>query len=369
METFKRTWAEIDLSALQKNYETVRRQVGDGVQVMAVVKANAYGHGVEHVAPFLDTLGAHRFGVSCLQEALELRQMGIQKPILILGYTPAEYFPLLAEYDLTQTVFCREDGEHLSRIGETAGRRIRVHLALDTGMGRIGFDAFDAEKAAEEVAEVAALPGLLPEGLFTHFAVADTDGEEAYTEAQFRRFIAVRDRLLEKGMKFLCHVANSAGTFLNKEYHLDMVRAGIVLYGLEPGGRDNPYWPVMSVKTRIAMVKTLPAGRDISYGRRYTTEKTVKVATLTAGYADGYPRALSGKGEVVINGFVAPIIGTVCMDQMMADVTGIPCQAGDEAVLIGAPLDLNRLASEAKTIHYELVCGVSKRVPRVVKKV
>ncbi len=369
METFKRTWAEIDLSAIQKNYEAVRRQVGGGVQIMAIVKADAYGHGVEQVAPYLDGLGADQFGVSCLQEAVELRRLGIKKPILILGFTPAEHFFTLAEHDLAQTVFCRQDVEKLSQIGEQNGRRIKIHVALDTGMGRIGFDAFDAEKTADEVASVASLPGVELEGLFTHFSVADTDGEEAYTEAQFERFMAVRQRLLQRGLAPLCHAANSAGTFLKKDYHLDMVRAGIVLYGLEPGGRENPFSPVMTVKTLISFVKDLPAGRSISYGRRYTTSKTVKVATLSAGYADGYPRTLSGKGKVLINGFMAPIIGNICMDQMMVDVTGIPCEAGDEAVLMGDAVDVNQLAEQIGTIHYELVCGVSKRVPRVVKKI
>ncbi len=365
MEHFKRTWAEIDLSAIAENLNTVRRQVGEETQVMAVVKADAYGHGVRNVAPYLQELGADQFGVACLQEAVELRELGITRPILILGYTPHQYFGTLAQFELSQTVFCLEDAEALSRAGEEAGKRIAVHAALDTGMGRIGFDAFEPQNAADAVAHLATLPGITLEGLFTHFSVADTDGEEAYTEAQLKRFVAVRDLLKARGVTPLCHAANSAAVFLGKDYHFDLVRAGIVLYGLEPGGRENPYRPAMTVRTLVSFVKELPAGRDISYGRRYTTQKPVKVATLTVGYADGYPRALGKGGYVLINGSAAPILGTVCMDQMMVDVTDVPCKAGDEAILMGGGIDWNELAVRLGTIHYELVCGISKRVPRI----
>jgi alanine racemase len=184
---------------------------------------------------------------------------------------------------------------------------------------------------------------------------------------QFERFMQVRKRLNEAGLDPICHISNSAGTFLNEEYHLDMVRAGIVLYGLEPGGRENPYRPALTLKTLVSFVKDLPAGRDISYGRRYTTEKPCKVATLSVGYADGYPRALSGKGKVLIHGKEAPILGTVCMDQLMVDVTDIPCKAGDEVILMGGGIDIGALAQELGTIHYELVCGFSKRVNCIAK--
>ena len=367
MDYFKRTWAEVDLSAIGKNFNTVREAVGAGVGIMAVVKANAYGHGVDHVAPYLDRLGADFFGVSCLQEAMELRDMGIQKPILILGHTYPTHFSLLAEHCISQTVYTVEDAEALSACNVANGTVTRVHAALDTGMGRIGFDAFDPRAAAEAVAYVAGLPGLVLEGLFTHFSVADTNGQEGYTEAQFLRFTRVRELLLEKGIRPLCHAANSAGTFLNPNYHLDMVRAGIVLYGHEPGGRANPFTPAMTVKTLVSFVKDAPAGRDISYGRHYRTEKPMRIATLSAGYADGFPRALSGKGYVLIGGKKAPILGNVCMDQMMVDVTDVPCKAGDEAVLMGGGIDFSVLAEQLGTIHYELICGVGKRVPRVVK--
>lgn len=363
MKLFKRTWAEIDLSALTKNFNTVRRQVGPAVKVMAVVKADAYGHGVDLVVPCLEKIGADFYGVSCMQEALELRELGIEKPILILGPATSDYAEYLEKYNISQTVTSLEDAKKLSQ----SGRIIKVHVALDTGMGRIGFDAFDPQKAADAVAELAALPNLELEGLFTHFAVADTDAEEAYTQSQFERFMQVRDLLAQKGICPLCHAANSAGTFLDQKYHLDMVRAGIVLYGLEPGGRNNPFHPVMTVKTAITHIKELPAGRDISYGRRYTTKGTVRVATLSAGYADGYPRALSNKASVLINGQPAPVLGTVCMDQMMVDVTDISCKVGDEAVLMGGGVEWNDLAVQAGTIHYELVCGINKRVPRIPK--
>jgi alanine racemase len=294
---------------------------------------------------------------------MELRELGVQKPVLILGPAAVDYAGFLAEHHISQTVTSLEDAKKLSQYG----KKIKIHAALDTGMGRIGFDAFDPQKAADAVAELAALPNLELEGLFTHFSVADTDGEEAYTQAQYERFMQVRSLLAQRGLHPMCHAANSAGTFLDKKYHLDMVRAGIVLYGLEAGGRQNPYHPVMTVKTVITHIKDLPAGRNISYGRRYTTKCPVRVATLSAGYADGYPRVLSNKAAVLIHGQPAPILGTVCMDQMMVDVTNIPCKVGDEAVLMGGGVDWNDLAVQAGTIHYELICGINKRVPRIKK--
>lgn len=364
MKNFRRTWAEVDLSALAENYHTVRRCVGDGVKVMAVVKADAYGHGVERVAPLMQRCGADYFGVSCLQEAVELRKLGIQKPILILGYTDPAFFPYLFEYDLSQTVFEMDSALLLSKAAEQAGASAKVHCALDTGMGRIGFDGFDPQNAAAAILEVSRLPGILLEGLFTHFSVADTDGEERYTDQQFGRFMAVKALLNGEGLAPLCHVANSAGTFLDAKYHLDMVRAGIVLYGLEPGGRENPFKPAMVMKTTVSFVKDLPKGRSVSYGRRFKSASPMRVATLSAGYADGYPRNLSGLGFAMIHGHRAKILGAVCMDQMMVDVTDLPCKAGDEAVLMGGEIPYDALARELGTIHYELICGIGKRVPR-----
>ena len=367
MNHFKRTWAEIDLSAIRRNYQAVRCRVDPGVKVMAVVKANAYGHGVERVAPLLAELGADYFGVSCLQEAVELRNLGITQPVLILGYTPPAYYETLCQFQITQTVFDLESAENYSAYCLSKGQRGKVHIALDTGMGRIGFDAFDPAAAAATVQQIAALPGLDAEGMFSHFSVADTPGGEDYTQAQFDRFVQVRNLLKEQGLSLLCHLANSAGVFSDPAYQLDMVRAGIVLYGQEPGGRSNPFCPAMTLKTVVSYVKDLPADRDISYGRRYTTPAPCRVATLSVGYADGYPRCLSGVGQVLIGGQLAPVIGTVCMDQLMVDVTGIPCRAGDEAILMGGGIDFNEVAQQAGTIHYELICGISKRVPRIYK--
>lgn len=368
MEHFRRSWAEIDLSAIRENYCVVREKIAPSVKVMAVVKANAYGHGVEEVAPLLEKEGADQFAVSCLQEAEELRRIGIQKPILILGYTPPEFFDRLPVLDLSQTVYDLATAHALHKAAQEVGKRIKVHIALDTGMGRLGLDAFDPEGAAEDAAAIGALEGLEIEGLFSHFSVADTDGEEAYTEEQFARFEAVRALLKEKGICPLCHIANSAATFSDPRYQLDMVRAGIVLYGHEPGGRKNPFAPAMTVKTVISHIKDVPAGRDISYGRRYRTEKPCRIATLSVGYADGYPRSLSNCGKVSIGEKIAPVLGTVCMDQMMVDVTDIPCKVGDEVILMGAQVDFNEVAKAAGTIHYELICGISKRVPRIYLK-
>ncbi len=365
MKNFNRTWAEVDLSAIAENFYTVRAKVGAEVRVMAIVKADAYGHGVERVAPLLAELGADQFAVSCLQEAVELRNFGIKQPILILGYTDPDYYPYLFKYDLIQTVFDGELAALLSEAAVKAGAKAKVHCAVDTGMGRIGFDGFAPEAAAEAILAVSRLPGIQAEGIFTHFSVADTDGEEAYTEGQFERFMAVCNLLEQQGLCLLRHAANSAGTFLDARYHLDMVRAGIVLYGLEPGGRENPFKPAMVMKSAVSFVKDLPKGRSISYGRRFKSSAPMRVATISAGYADGYPRNLSGLGYVMIHGKRAKILGSVCMDQMMVDVTDIPCKAGDEAVLMGGAIPYDTIAEELGTIHYELICGIGKRVPRI----
>lgn len=364
MKNFNRTWAEVDLSAIAENFNTVRARVGKSVRVMAIVKADAYGHGVEKVAPLLAEFGADQFGVSCLQEAVELRNIGIKQPILILGYTAPDHFPYLFKYELTQTVFDLSFAKELSRAASDAGALAHVHCAVDTGMGRIGFDGFDPTDAAKSILAVSHMPGIKVDGVFTHFSVADTDGEEAYTEEQFDRFLVVCNCLNKEGLYPLRHAANSAGTFLDDRYHLDMVRAGIVLYGLEPGGRENPFKPAMVMKTAISFVKDLPKGRSVSYGRRFKSSAPMRVATLAAGYADGYPRSLSGLGYVLIHGKRAKILGSVCMDQMMVDVTDIPCKAGEEAVLMGGEIPYDSIAEELGTIHYELVCGIGKRVPR-----
>ena len=240
-------------------------------------------------------------------------------------------------------------------------------------MGRIGFDAFEPEKTMPEILRIAALPGLCLEGLFTHFSVADTDGQEAYTEAQYRRFMAVKEVLNRAGYRPVCHAANSAGVFLHQRYHLDMVRAGIVLYGLEPGGRANPFRPAMVIKTSISFLKELPAGRDISYGRHYTTSAPARIATLSAGYADGFPRALSGRGMVMIHGRRAPIVGTICMDQMMVDISQLATvRPNDIATIIGRDgaeeISPVTFASWDNTIANEILSRLGRRLTRIYQQ-
>ncbi len=368
MKELNRCWVEIDLGVIAENFSMIRRRVENQAKIMAIVKADGYGHGAMQVASLLEGKGADFFGVATLQEGIELRKGGIQKPILILGITAPEFYGNLLRYDLSQTIANKEQACQLSAFCAAEGAAAKVHIALDTGMGRLGFDAFDTESVAKELCEVAALKGIIIEGMYSHFSVADTDGEEVYTQEQFERFDEVRRLLAEREIFPICHIANTAGILAKPEYHLDMVRAGIALYGQEPGGRENPFHPAMVLKARISFIKDLPAGRSVSYGRRFQSDRPLRVATLPIGYGDGYPRALSGKGYALIGGKKAPILGMVCMDMMMVDVSDIPCKAGDEAILMGGGIDFQEVAAELKTIHYELICGFSKRVPRIYKE-
>ena len=374
MNFLRRAWAEIDTSALIHNFHILKRCAGDA-KLMAVVKADAYGHSARDIAPLLQQHGADAFAVSNLEEALVLRDCGITKPILILGYTPPASAAQIAHNHLIQTVFSPDYAAALSKQAVTDGVKVTVHIKLDTGMGRIGFDCRDESLCGLRDALAAArLPGFIFDGVFTHFAVADrTEQEEdGFTDAQYARFSSAVQRFEAEGLPpRIRHCCNSAACCLDPEKHMDFCRAGILLYGLTPSHTltlPEDFQPVMTFKSVVSMVKTIKAGQTVSYGRTFTAPRDMTVATVTAGYADGYPRLLSGRGHVVIHGQDAPLIGRICMDQFCVDVSAVQSvQPGDEVTLFGKELPVEQLADLCGTINYEIVCGLTARVPRILK--
>ena len=365
---FDNTWVKIDLSAIEANIDAVAAKAN--VPVMAVIKADAYGHGAVPIARLLEKKCAF-FGVSSMLEAMELRSAGIRLPILILGATPDDAYPLAVREDIRPAIFTWESACALSRAAAAQGKTARLHFAVDTGMSRIGLQV--TEEAADLCARIAALPGLVCEGLFSHFATADeTDLTRA--RAQAARFADFDAMLKARGLEIpIRHLNNSAGV-MNFSEHYDMVRSGIVTYGLYPSSEvdpgDLPLRPALSWYSRVTHVKTLPAGREISYGGTFVTTRDTRVATVAVGYADGYRRSLSGRFYVLIRGRKAPILGRVCMDQLMVDVTDIPdAAAGDTVTLAGRDgkerITIEELAAAAGSFNYETVCGISRRVPRV----
>ena len=365
---FDNTRVTIDLDAIINNFDAVHQK--SGAMVMAVVKADAYGHGAIQVAKLLREKCAF-FGVSSMLEALELRQAGLDNPILILGYTPISAYPEAIRKGIRPAIFRFEDALALSEAACEAGIPAPFHFAVDTGMSRIGFQA--TEEAADLCARIAALPGLFPEGLFSHFATADCqDLSRSFRQAElFDMF----DRMLrQRGVEIpIRHLDNSAG-IMNFPCRYEMVRSGIVTYGMYPSEEVSPdllrLRPALQWESRITHVKWLEPGREISYGGTFVTNRLTRVATIPVGYADGYRRSLSGKFHVLIRGMQAPILGRVCMDQMMVDVTHIPdvCQ-GDRVVLVGASggetITVEQIAAAADSFNYEFVCGISRRVPRI----
>lgn len=366
-------WAEVDLNALSHNVSEICRAAGPRAEVMAVVKANAYGHGAIEVAKTSLASGAARLAVARSAEGAELRRAGIRAPILVLGYTPPGLIRDIVEYNLEQTVYGRDYAHAVNEQAARLGVKIPVHVKIDTGMGRIGVVA-GAVSADDEIKEIVAQPNLDAVGIFTHFAAADS-ADKTYTISQWESFIELLDRLSRDGLEFsIKHCANSAAIMDLPETCLNLVRAGIILYGLYPSGEVNRsrvnLMPVMSFKTRVAQVKAVPPGFSVSYGCTYVTEKATIIATLPVGYADGYSRRLSSKGEVLIRGRRAPVVGRVCMDQCMVDAGDIKGVApGDEVVLFGRQGDLvlpvEELAGLIGTINYEVVCMVGARVPRI----
>jgi alanine racemase len=374
MNFARRCWAEINMDALKSNFELIK-SCARGAKVMAVVKANCYGHGDEIVAKMYDENGADAFAVALPDEGARLRGFGIKKPVLILGYSCPEDVAKLAQLDLTQTVFSLDYARQLLAAAEAAGVTVKCHLKFDTGMGRIGFTVRDGlDAAVAQAMAVCELPALQIDGAFMHFCVADSikNDNKAFTAEQYEMFCEAVD-LLEKarGKKLeTVHCCNSAGIFMCPDYHLDMVRPGIILYGEQPSDEValDDLTPAMQLKAHVAYVKTLEKGDTVSYGRTFTATRRMKIATITVGYADGYPRLLSGSGVFEINGKPAPVLGRVCMDQTMVDVSDIPnVREGDAAIVMGGTAgdSVNDVAHKAGTISYEILCNISRRVRRV----
>lgn len=374
----QRTWAEVSLDAIEGNYRLIRGAVKDSCKLMCIVKADAYGHGAEYLAREYERLGADWFGVSNIEEAMQLRNAGICAPILILGYTPASMADKLASFGLTQTALSFDYAQALSRYAVQYGVTLPIHIKIDTGMSRIGLMYQNAVRdfgTIEEAEAICRLPHLSAEGIFTHFAVSDEGADgRVYTEAQFSLFMGVIEALRTRGVEFaLRHCCNSGGILDYPEMHLDMVRAGIILYGLHPSEKTAerlPFVPAMQLKTVISLLKEVPPGTAVSYGRAYTSDRPLCIATVPVGYADGYLRSFAGKADMLIHGKRAPVIGRVCMDQLMLNVSNIPeAEVGSVVTVFGsdrgAELPVDELASLSGTIPYELICLVGKRVPRV----
>ena len=365
---FDSTRVKIDLDAISDNFNAIRAKAK--VPVMAVIKADAYGHGAIQVARLLQDRAAF-FGVSSMLEAMELRQAGLTNPILILGHTPVKAFPMAIRQGIRPTIFRYEDAVALSEAAVAAGISAPFHLAVDTGMSRIGFPV--TEEAADLCAAIAELPGLVPEGIFSHFATADS-ADLSRSREQAKRFDAFCGMLKSRGVEIaIRHLNNSAG-IMNFDTHYEMVRAGIVTYGMYPSDEVSPELlalkPALQFYSKVTFVKTLPAGREISYGGTFVTTKDTRVATVPVGYADGYRRNLSGKFYCLIHGRRAPILGRICMDQMMVDVSDIPeTKPGDRVTLVGTDGDetitMEAIAAAADSFNYEFVCGISRRVPRI----
>ena len=365
---FDNTYVKIDLDAIESNIDAIRAKAG--VDVMAVVKADAYGHGAVQVTRLLQDKCAF-FGVSSILEAMELRRAGIYNPILILGHTPVPMFPMLVQAEIRPTIYHYNGALALSKAAQQQGKTASFHFAVDTGMSRIGFQA--TEEDADICAQIAKLPGLHAEGLFSHFATADC-ADLTRSRIQAEKFDRFYEMLKARGVEIpIRHMDNSAG-LMNFDNHYHMVRAGIVTYGMYPSDEVTPevlpLRPALQWISRITHLKTLPAGREISYGGTFVTTRETRVATVPVGYADGYRRSLSGKFYVLIRGQRAPILGRVCMDQMMVDVTDIPgVTSSDPVILVGRSGDeeitMEQIAAAADSFNYEFVCGISRRVPRI----
>ncbi len=371
----KRTWAEIDLSAIEDNVRSMKSKLPAGCRFLGVVKADAYGHGAVPVAKRLEQYGADYLAVACIDEAEELRAAGVRLPILIFGATAADYAVQLAELGVTQAVSSLEMARAFSEKLAAAGKTLRVHLKLETGMGRTGFDVKRGDVA--DAVEAVRLPGLDPEGVFTHFAVSDEParaGCDAYTQKQFQIFTdAIASIEREAGLKFRIRHCTNSGAMVNyPAFCLDMVRPGIDLYGLYPGAERGEVTlrPAMALRSRIAAVTEHEAGDAISYGCTFTAQRKIRLAVVPIGYADGLHRTLSGKIEVLIHGVRCRQVGRICMDMCMVDVTDVPdVREGDTATIFGTDgsesISVDELAEKAGTISYEMLCAVSPRVPRV----
>lgn len=372
MKEYYRVQANINLDAICNNIKNAKKKLKEGTKIMAIIKADAYGHGAVPVAKALDEL-VDAYGIAIIEEGIELRNAGVKKPILILGYTPVQQLELLVKYDITAAVFRYEMAEKLSKEAKKQGKIAKVHIKLDTGMGRIGFMPEDS--SIPVIKNISKLEGIKIEGCFSHFARADEKNLD-FTHLQLEHYTNFVNRLEGEGIIIpIKHISNSAGIMELPEANLDMVRSGIITYGLYPSDevhKENLILePSMEIKACISYLKEVKEGTGISYNSTYITKRRTKVATIPVGYGDGYPRALSSKGRVLIHGQSAPILGRVCMDQFMVDVTDISdVQEGDVVTLVGKDgnefITVEEVSSASgSSFNYEFVCDVGKRIPRV----
>lgn len=371
IKKYYRIQANINLDAIYQNVVNAKKLLKSGTKIMAIVKADGYGHGALETAAVLDKI-VDAYGVAILEEGIELRQAGFTKPVLILGFTPEPQYAPMIEYNITTAVFQYDMAKKMSDVAGRLGKKAHIHIALDTGMSRIGFKQDD--ESLEVIKKIAALPNISIDGCFSHFATMD-EKDKTKSKIQFKRYMSFVKRIEDAGVLLpVKHISNSAGIIEMQETNLDMVRDGISVYGMYPSDevhKDNlKLVPAMEIKSYVSFIKILESGIEIGYGATFTTTRKTKVATIPVGYADGYPRALSGKGRVLIHGKSAQILGRVCMDQFMVDVTDIAdVKEGDTVTLIGhdgdSYISIEEVANLAYSFNYEFVCDIGKRVPRV----
>ena len=368
----RRTWAEINIDAMKYNVENIRRITSPNAKIMAVVKADAYGHGYRKVCKSLLESGVDCFAVAMVAEAKEIRRSGFDVPVLILGASHRSEAEEIVRYDIMPNVYNYEFAKYLSQIAVKQNKNVKIHLKIDTGMSRLGFVAGDDNtELLNEIIKIYNLPNIIIDGIFSHFACSD-EADSSYTYLQFERFKQLIDELEAVGINIPCkHIANSAAIMMYPEMHLDMVRAGIILYGYYPSNEVDkeklPLKPVMTLKSSVTLVKDMDAGRGVSYGKTYITDRKTKIATIPIGYADGYLRSLSQKAKMEIDGKLCNVIGRICMDQCMIDVTNVNnINIGDEVIIFGeGQITADDVAEWMNTINYEILCLVSKRIPRI----
>ncbi|MBM7614262.1 alanine racemase [Alkaliphilus hydrothermalis] len=364
-------WAEINLDHIKHNLNEVKRVTKKDTKICCVIKADGYGHGAVEISKTLKENGADCFAVATLTEAIQLRKGGVDLPILVLGYTPEEHGERILEHDLTQTVYSFQQARVFSETASKMTKMMKVHIKVDTGMSRLGF--YPPEEAFNDIEAIFNLPNILVEGMYTHFATAD-EKDKTITRKQFDRYMKLAQQLEEAGYQIpIKHVSNSAAIIDLPEMNLDMVRAGIMLYGLYPSpevSHENvKLKQVITLKLKVAQVKVLPADTGVSYGHIYKTPSTRQIITLPIGYADGFTRMLTSKAEVILKNEKIPVVGRICMDQAMADATGIDVEMGDEVTIIGNDPSIgntvDEIAKKLGTINYEIVCMVGERIPRI----
>lgn len=372
MKNYSRVCARINLDAIAYNMDRMKENLADGVKMISVIKSDGYGHGALQIARFLEAKEyIWGYALAALDEAVVLRKGGISKPLLVLGCIFPEQLEAMIEYEIRMTVYTKEMALEVSKTAERMGKKAYIHIKLDTGMARLGFPV--CENSADQIMTVSQMPNLVIEGMYTHFAKAD-ETDKSFTRRQLEDYLWMKNRLLERGLRITHHhCSNSAGIIDVKEANMDLVRAGIATYGLYPSGevcKENvPLKPAMELISHVTHVKWVEEGTPVSYGGTYTTGRRTKIATIPVGYGDGYPRSLSNQGYVLIHGKKAKILGRVCMDQFMVDVTGIDdVRFGDKVVLIGkdgeAEISVEELSALSDRFNYEFICSFGKRVPR-----